>query len=841
MRIALPELCLILLAGPSGSGKSTFARTHFLASEVVSSDACRAAVADDPNDQTATGDAFDLLHQIVALRLKRGRLTVVDATNVRPEDRASLVALAREHDVLSAIIALDLPERVCHDRNASRPDRAFAKHVVRNQLVALRRGLRGLSKEGFRYAYTLTTPEQVAGVRIERQRLWTDRRDDAGPFDIIGDIHGCYDELVELLNALDYDTTNPDRIVPPPGRKVVFLGDLVDRGPDSPGVLWLVMQMVEQGKALCVPGNHDVKLLRKLIGKSVALTHGLDKTMEQLGDLPEHHRESIAQFISSLVSHHVLDGGRLVVAHAGMKEGYIGRASGRVREFALYGETTGESDDLGLPVRLDWAADYRGEAAVIYGHTPVYEPVWHNNTLNVDTGCVFGGRLTALRWPEREVVSVAARQTYAEPARPLKPAEAAPDDLLDLADVTGKRFVQTSLQHSVTIRAENAAAALETMARFAVDPRWLIYLPPTMAPPPASTRDGLLEHPADAFEHYRGRGVNEVVCQAKHMGSRAVVIACRDADIAKKRFGVDDELAANAGVVYTRTGRPFFDDATEGELLSRVRGAVEKAGLWDELETDWLLLDCEVMPWSAKARELIRTQYAAVASVASGTLDAAVGALNQATGRTDDADLAALLARTANRRDQIEQYTRAYQHYNWPVAGVADLRLAPFHLLAAEGRVFADRDHDWHLTTLARLAEHDDVLTKTETIRVDLSDAASEAAATDWWERYTADGGEGIVVKPASFVTRGDKGLVQPATKVRGREYLRIIYGPTYTDHLDRLRQRSLGAKRSLALREFALGIEGLQRFVDRRPLRQVHECAFAVLALESEPVDARL
>ena len=844
-KLTIPDLCLVVLVGPSGAGKSSFARTHFKPTEVVSSDFCRGIVSDDENDQSATADAFDVLQYVVGKRLARGRLAVVDATNVQAEARAPLVELARRHDVLPVAVVLKLPERVCHERNRGRADRQFGPHVVRNQMSQLRQGLRGLSREGFRYAYVLESAEQVEAATIERQPLWVDRRGDHGPFDIIGDVHGCRDELVELLGKLGYDAGDPAAVVPPAGRTAVFLGDLVDRGPDSLGVVQLVRGMVRSGAALCVPGNHDVKLVRALSGRQVQRTHGLAETMEQLAGVSREEREGVASFLDSLVSHYVLDGGRLVVAHAGMTAAYAGRASRRVREFALYGETTGETDEFGLPVRFNWAAEYRGSAAVVYGHTPTPQADWLNNTICLDTGCAFGGALTALRWPEREVVSVPARREYAVPARPLVVEPAAPsaqqvnDDVLDVADVVGKRLVSTRLMGSVTVRAENAAAALEVMSRFAADPRWLIYLPPTMSPCATSVEPGLLEHPAEAFAYYAAEGVGRVVCQRKHMGSRAVVIVCRDEAAARRRFGVSGE----GGIVYTRTGRRFFDGepATEAALLAIVRDRVTAAGLWDELGSDWFCFDCELMPWSAKAQGLLREQYAAVGSAARADAAAAVPTFERAAGRYGD-EFAPLVDAERSRADSVGRYVEAYRQYCWPVASVADLRLAPFHLLAGDGGCYADRDHAWHLSTLAKLADGG-VVMATESIDVDTADAASVAAGVAWWEQLTDAGGEGMVVKPFDFAVRGSRGLVQPAVKCRGREYLRIIYGPEYTAaaNLDRLRKRGLAGKRSLALREFAIGVEGLERFVRREPLRRVHECAFAVLALESEPVDPRL
>jgi protein phosphatase len=852
--LAVPELSLVCLVGVSGSGKSTFARAHFGPYEVLSSDFCRGLVADDENDQSATGDAFDVLHYVAGKRLAAGRLTVVDATNVQPDARRKLVELARAHDVLPVAIVLDMPEKLCLERNAQRPDRDFGDHVVRRQRDQLRRSLRHLSREGFRKVHVLRGADEVADARIVRERLLNDHRHETGPFDVIGDVHGCRAELAELLGRLGYELRRdgegrPVDAEPPAGRKAVFVGDLVDRGPDSPGVLRLVMGMAAAGHALVVPGNHENKLVRALAGRDVQVTHGLAETLEQLAAEPAEFRDQVAAFCRDLVSHLVLDGGRLVVAHAGLKEAYHGRASARVRSFALYGETTGETDEFGLPVRYPWADDYRGRAMVLYGHTPTPAPEWVNNTLCLDTGCVFGGQLTALRYPEKELVAVPAQRVWYEPVKPFPTAappaagEDAParrePDLLDLTDVLGKRGVETRHHGRVTVREEQAAGALEVMSRFALDPRWLMYLPPTMAPCATSAEPGLLEHPAAAFDAYRADGVARVVCEEKHMGSRAVALVCRDGDVARARFG---GAGGGTGAVYTRTGRPFFAPALTERLLDRLRDAVARAGLWDELGTGWLLLDCELLPWSAKAEDLLRHQYAAVGAAAGAALPAAVDALRAA--QAAGVDVGPLLARTSARADNARAFTEAYRRYCWPVDGLDGVRLAPFQVLAAEGATFHDRDHGWHLAVADRLADAaPDLLATTRRLVVDTTDPQSTAAGVAWWAALTSAGGEGMVVKPYDNLTRGRRGLVQPGVKVRGREYLRIIYGPDYTEpaHLDRLRQRHLGGKRSLALREYALGLEALERAARGEPLWRVHEPVFAVLALESEPVDPRL
>jgi protein phosphatase len=845
-QLEIPELSLVVLIGVSGSGKSTFGRTHFLGSEVISSDFCRGLVADDENAQDATNDAFDVLHYIAGKRLARGRLTVVDATNVQQEARKPLVNLARQYHVLPVAIVFDLPERLCQDRNRGRPDRDFGPHVIRNQQRQLRRGLRSLKREGFRQIHILDSPEAVEAATIRRTPLWNNKRSEHGPFDIIGDVHGCADELEELLTLLGYQLLE-GAYAHPDGRRAVFVGDLVDRGPRILDSVRIAQRMVERGSAFAVPGNHDQKLVRALRGRNVQITHGLDRSLAELEASPE-EREQVAGFLDSLVSHYVFDDGNLVVAHAGMKEEMQGRGSGKVRDFALYGETTGETDEFGLPVRWNWATEYRGRAMVVYGHTPVPEPEWLNRTINIDTGCVFGGRLTALRYPEKELVSVPARAVYAQPAKPFLAEEELPprltsqqreDELLDIDDVLGKRLIETRFARSVTIREENAIAAIEVMGRFAVNPKWLVYLPPAVAPSATSNEPGLLEHPAEAFSYYRHEGVAQVICEEKHMGSRAIVIVCRDEEAARRRFGVVDE---GFGACFTRTGRRFFEDAPlEGAFLERVRGAAQNAGLLDELATDWLLLDCELMPWSAKAQQLLQDQYAAVGAAARVGLSEAVHALETAPVHEGVKELA---DKYRARLEQVGRYTDAYRRYCWPVESLDDLKLAPFHLLASENAVHIDKPHSWHMHQLGRLvAEDGELLRATANVAVDTTDPASVEQATAWWNEMTAGGGEGMVVKPMDFVVRGRRGLSQPALKVRGREYLRIIYGPEYTEpeNLERLRQRGLGAKRSLAVREFALGIEALERFVRGEPLRRIHECCFCVLALESEPVDPRL
>jgi protein phosphatase len=350
------------------------------------------------------------------------------------------------------------------------------------------------------------------------------------------------------------------------------------------------------------------------------------------------------------------------------------------------------------------------------------------------------------------------------------------------------------------------------------------------------------------------------------MGSRAVIVLCRNSETAKTRFGIENDSRSEAdvpGIIYTRTGRHFFtgaEKAHEQAILRRLLAALDNSGFWDTFSTAWVCLDTELMPWSAKARSLILEQYAPTGMAGRNGLAKAAEALQAAkmshngndisnvtlaSGTPGNMDIAAVLEDYRNRLECLERYTEAYRRYCWPVASVDDYRIAPFHILATEGRVWHNENHLRHLSVISDYitSGNDPVFAATNHLLTDLNGDVSIAAAVDWWLNLTGSGGEGMVVKPLDFIARDKNALLQPAVKCRGREYLRIIYGPDYsaTDHLERLRKRSLRRKQELALAEFALGMESLERFVNKEPFHRVHECAFAVLALENENVDPRL
>ncbi|MCY3016627.1 MAG: metallophosphoesterase [Planctomycetota bacterium] len=566
-------------------------------------------------------------------------------------------------------------------------------------------------------------------------------------FDIIGDVHGCDAELVALMARLEHPI---DPALPhPEGRRLVFVGDLVDRGPASPAVVIRVKRLAEAGRGLCVAGNHDIRLAEALRGEPVEPGHGLEVSLGQLAAESAAVREEVATFLAGLPGHLVLDDGRLVVAHAGLEENHHRSDASAAREAAIHGAYTGDFDHRAMPVRDDWASRYRGAAAVVQGHTPVAEVEWLNNTICIDTGCVYGDRLTALRWPERELVSVPAMACHARSARgPLPPRRLSPRPVARPAPP-----LPTAADALATLRQSAATEMARRGGKVAEDPApdpWVIHLPPTMSPcDPAQQGDGL-EHPLGAFAHYAAAGLRQVICEQKQTGLRGVAVVCRDVATAARRFGVGD---GTAGAIHSRTGHRSFPAIEEASLVGAIRSATEAAGLWTSLDTDWLCLDGEL-----------------------------VGLADASTDRSTP-------------------------------------RFVLFHLLAAEGRTFFDREHVWHLDTLRCLCApwaDGGPLGVTSHRVIDLTRPTEVAAAIAWWHALTAIGAEGIVVKPLTLAGGGLHGPVQPALKVRGAEWLRRVYGKDYREpaSLGALRDRSLATKRARALGQFAIGIEALERFV---------------------------
>lgn len=382
MRIEIPMGSLVLIYGTTSKEGIAFAKKHFRDTEILASDVFQ-----------GEKEEIEAFYSAVKKRCVVGMLTVIDATPLNQAEQKQLISIAQQHHMQTVGIVLG------NKRQKEQSDFSFFDQ--------------------------LHSAEAIDQVTISRVPLPMDRTEEKGPFDIIGDIHGCFDELCILLGKLGYQIQRQIegenityQVHHPDGRKVIFLGDLVDRGPKSPCVLQLVMDMVEAGTAQCVMGNHDYRLYRVLDGQNVPIQHGLEQTLEQIKHCSPEWLDRVQRFLQTLAHHYVFDSGHLVVAHAGLIEPYHGRHSEAVRQFALFGDPTGERDQYGFPIRRNWAKDYRGQAMVIYGHTPVQTPIFQNRTVNIDTGCVFGGHLTAFRYPEEECISVPSRRNYADLGRP---------------------------------------------------------------------------------------------------------------------------------------------------------------------------------------------------------------------------------------------------------------------------------------------------------------------------------------------------------------------------------------------------------------------------------------
>lgn len=951
MKISLPELSLVLLIGPSSSGKSFFAQKHFHPTEIVSSEYCRELISDDRENREVSKDAFDLLHMISSKRLKFGRFTVVDTANLRNESRHALLQLTRKYHIIPIALVFNLPENICLERNKTRAENAQEESFIHHQMQQLRHLLRNLKREGYQSIHIFNTPEEVEQVELERQELGINQKSDSGPFDIIGDIHGCFDELLLLLEKLGYQiktTTSPTEKLPqyqvtnPPGRKLIFLGDLIDRGPKIVEVFHFVKHLVETGQALMVPGNHEKKLVRRMLGKEVQVSYGIQESLRQFQLHPPERTQEFIQFVDSLVSHYVLDNGNLVVAHAGLKESMHGRSSSEVRSFAMYGENIKKEKIVPTQHHRNsqsWAHEYRGKAKVVYGHTPVAEPTWLNQTISLDTGCVFGGKLSALRYPEQEVVSVSAMKTYCFPPKrfllqlqknaaktggvyiappPLsgniqtpalpettpvqkiqeatpvpvpvsvpipvpkahsahsskeaqttqetsfrppqkssvpqkeslpvskkeeesfeeEPSEPENHRFLEIEDVLGRRFIRTRFLPKLMVREEGSLAALEVLNRFSVSPDWLIYLPPSVSPCATSKRPEYLEHPFEAFTYYHRAGLSQLICEELHPGNRTVFLICRNSSIAKTRFGLFHE---SIGVCYNRIGQRCFPLDVEKKVIQHLQKLLEESQTWEKLQTDWICLEGVTLPKNAYKPDTFQAQYLQRNSAADIFFNQATALLTRA--EEQGARVQGLLKYYQERQELEKIFVQEYQERFAPVQGFSDLKIALVHVLASEQSTHFNEDHLWHLKRIDELIQADSkqefkLLKETRYCQINLNQSEPQKEMMDWWENMKEPG---VVIKPLQFIPdENQQWKVQPALKCRRPHYLQLIYGPEYLlqKNNKRLRFRNLSNLRMKILKQFALGFESLERFVQNKPKSAIHECVAGILAIESEPIN---
>ncbi|MBV7509419.1 polynucleotide kinase-phosphatase [Bacillus sp. sid0103] len=862
-KIQLPHAGIVLLVGPSNSGKTTLINQliqeqQVLTSEVVSSDQFRVLVSDvefiDWNRrpkyeadalfneyQQISKEAFEAMDYIIAKRCRLNKLTFIDATHLRDYEREKYLQMAKKYHVPAIAIVLNLAETELLRRDLER-DFPRGKNRIKQQYQHFKKTLRSIKKEGFRRCYIFGEEElQVLNVN----RLGNPLLIDIGTgIDFIGDIHGCFEEFIEILSKLGYIENEEGYFIHPEGRKILSLGDVMSRGPRSIETMQFFQKHVTAGLAYMIDSNHGWKIARWLDGKNVKLAHGDENVKAEFDEYEikfgkeesERLKEQIRDLLLEAKPHYIIqkNGVNVAVAvHAGIKDHYIGKQSPRISDFCRYGDTDG-IDENGKPIRKDWSMAHKSSELILWGHDPRQQPLLVNNTLNIDQGVVFGGSLTAFCFPERKFVSVNAKEDYANVTdNPLKEWESKRLAPPNIAKFLEGYSVLTEQYGEITIYADSTKSALDDLSHYTLPLQQIVYLPPTMSPTPKpSSLEGYLEHPLEAFKYYQANGVDTMVVEKKHMGSRGILFLFKNKEAAKEYIGRE-----TIGSIYTRNGRAFFKKNLEEQILQVLHN--DLSGYFEKYNTDFVLMDAEILPWNLKAKELIMNQYAHVGEMALIDRRKLKDHLEKAA--ENGKEVASWLEESDEKIHNAQVFNEVYQKYCWETEGLAGIQIAPFHTLAHSNETFFDMPHTWHMEKNKEFSDLSDLFMETE-YRV-VTDEDSMKAAIAWWEEMTEEGHEGFVVKPESFVARNKGKLLQPAIKVRGRKYLHIIYGIDYlqSENLARLKQRNVGKKQRNALKEFSLGVEALKRFVGRESLERYHECVLGVLALESDPIDPRL
>jgi polynucleotide kinase-phosphatase len=863
MQIILPYAGIVLLVGPSNSGKSTLLRDlienkKIMPSEVISSDEFRVLVSDiefidwrdRPKDeadglfdeyQNISKEAFSMMDSVIEARCRLNKLTFVDATHLQPDDRKKYIALAKRSYVPIVAIVLDIPQDVLLERDKER-DNPRGNRRIKQQYQVFKREKRFIKKEGYKATYFINESKNIELIR----RINPIEIDVQNGIDIIGDIHGCYEEMILVLEKLGYQVNEDGLYIHLDGRKFISIGDVMSRGPQSLKTMLFFLKHVKHDLAYMIDSNHGWKIARWLDGKNVTLNHGDEKVEEEFmayekevsSERAEEIKTALKEFLLQAPSHYVFTKNgvhTLVCTHAGIKDEYIGKQSHDISDFCRYGDTDG-LDDKGKPVRKDWFVHHKTSILIVWGHDPKPQPLLINNTINIDQGAVFGGQLTAFRYPEREFVSVKALEDYSDSMdSPLKKWEEKRLAPPNIGKFINGYSVLTKELGEIQIHQDRVKPAIDTISHFTLPIEQLLYIPPTMSPTPTpSLLVDFLEHPKEAIDYYRSQGIQTLVAEKKHMGSRAILFLCKDKVAGKKYVG-----AETLGFIYTRSGRRFFDVPTEHKLVLNINNDLHRYGYFDKYNTDFIMLDAEIMPWNLKAKELISSQYAHVSE--NAILDRRKLKKRLESSVENNEELKVWLEEYRQKLENANTFKEVFQKYCWDILDDHQIQIAPFHVLAHSNETFFNKPHIWHMKMNREFAEISSLFVETEFKMI--SDDASEDEVIKWWEDMTNEGHEGIVIKPEFFISKNKGKLLQPAIKVRGRKYLHIIYGMDYLlpKNLERLKKRNTGKKQKLALTEFALGVEGIKRFVTGESLERVHECVLATMAIGSDPVDPRL
>ena len=859
MQIQLPEGAIVLCIGPSNSGKSTLLNRlvdekQLLRSEIVSSDTFRQLVADidyidfstvlrEDEDtlyeeyQRISTEAFHVLQEIVSARAKLNKVTFVDATHLRNYERAKYFEIAKKHHVPILALVFDIPKNELLKRDEQRTQ-PRGKKRIEQQVQTFQAELRNIKKEPFLKIYTW----RDEGIMIVRQQSPHLQEIGSG-FDIIGDIHGCYDEMMTLITKLGYEKQG-DVYIHPDGRRLLSAGDIMSRGPKSIETMQFWLRQIEAGLSYMTDSNHGWKIARWLKGQNVSLQHGDEKVAEEFEQYEQIYgleatevlKNRLADMLLSAPSHYILTKNnvrKVVVAHAGISDHYIGKESKRIKDFCRYGAVEGV-DENGRSIRGDWYMNHKTSELIVWGHDPKLKPFRANRTINIDQGVVFGGQLTAFRYPEQSFVAVDALHNYVgNKENPLIEAKSKRFSPPKASHFVNGFTVHTEKGEAIAIQKEKALAAMDTFSHYTLPLEQVLYIPPTMSPTPqTSALKDYLEHPAEAFDYYKKNGVTQMVAEKKHMGSRAVIFIAKDKNITKQLLNHDA-----LGVITTRTGRAFFEPELQLEVLAAIHKELLAKNYFEQYETDYVLMDAEILPWNLKAHHLIDTQYANVSEQALMDRQQLLNKLQA----TSNINVSNWINEYSDKLKNAARFDAVYKNYCWPTNNVKGIQIAPFHILAHSETTHFDKPHTWHMEMNASLAENSSLFLATEYRLIESEQQEQEVI--NWWKEMTEHGHEGIVIKPLNFIEERKNKLLQPAIKVRGREYLRIIYGMDYTDkaQLQQLKKRNPSRKMRNALLEFKLGMEGIKRFVQLESSARVHECVLATLALESETIDPRL
>lgn len=847
MEIRIPFNCLCILVGPSGSGKSHFANKYFPSASIVSSDGCRKLlitgnhkeVCEEQSLQKYSDGAFILFRNWIRGRLRHNLLTVADATNLIDKSRQELEEIAKEEHVPYIYIVFNTKMDECISNDSKRPF-PVGETVIKRQYSNFKRSFRFLKNAD---RSTVLTPEDLQDITIK----FTQRNLEIAQkyVDIIGDIHGCREEFLELLEKLGYVKGEDNLYRHPEGRVFVSVGDVIDRGPYAFECLEFMRQHVEAGLAYMVKGNHENKLGRFLSGHPVKINNGLQMTIDQI---PEGYDKSVMKkfLYSQTLPYYIFkmpDDSPFVITHAAFKNEFLGKIDKSIEEYCCYGPTEGLNEE-GYPIRIPWEKDYYG-IPVVYGHIcrDDLEPNVFKNTYGIDTGCVFGGKLTSLRLPEKEIVSVPAKKSYYEKHGP-KTSVVIPviQNLLDTQKLR-VQFQDKEFDLRIARRSE-MERAIYNLTTKTISPDKIVWFAPTMSPGPASNLEGYMEDPITTakwmFEH--SEPGTKLIAELKHMGSRGVWSFTK----------VDNEWQMEC---WTKNGFNMFD----GNLKEKVREKMipfinkieEKLG-----PTDFICLDSEVMPWNLKGAGLVEESFFLVASSGHLTKSYASEAYSKLIGRMKDCPEIVEQSVGASldfqeRAENFLKFNKVVENYCWEFSDANDVSTAFFALLAYGNKTGAEI----FKTNEEMVAFLNSIFTTGDSLGMDsftipttcfIIENTEESLNTlfDYWIKFCNAGDEGFVLKYNNLDQWSNNDFPQQMLKVRGQEYLRIIYGPQYLreDILHKLKSnRSIKNKMRTAWAETLLANTALKKYLEKKPFEDYHSYIVCAAASEFLKIDPRL